>query len=54
MRAGCVLPGVREVQVLRDEEAMARLSGLPHDGVVFSGDALSWHGVDIVPEIGQD
>jgi hypothetical protein len=54
MRARCVLPNVREVQVLRDEEAMSCLSGLPHDGVVFSGDALSWHGVNIVPEIGQN
>ena len=54
MRARCVLPYVREVQVLRDEEALTSLRGLPHDGVVLSGDALTWHGVNIVPEISQN
>src|SRR3972149_1231692 len=53
MRARRVLPDVSEVQVLRDEETMACLCGLPHDGVVTPGDVFRWHGVNVVPHLGE-
>jgi len=52
MRARCVLPDVGEIQVLCDEEASFCLSGLPHDGVVFAGDAFRWYGIDVMAQLG--
>jgi len=50
MGTRCVLPDVREVQILRDEEALPCLSCLPDDGVAAPGDVLRWHGVNVVPQ----
>jgi len=48
MRPRCVLPYVRDVQILCDEEASTCLGGLPHDGVVSPGEVFRWHGVNVV------
>ena len=54
MRPRCVVPDIREIQILCDEEALACLGGLPHDGVVSPGDVFRWHGVNVVPPRSKD
>ena len=50
MRARGILPDIREVQILCDEEALTCLGGLPHDIVDSRGDVFRWHGVNVVPQ----
>jgi hypothetical protein len=50
MRSGCILPRIREIEVLRHEEPTGSVSGGPHDVVIPSGHVLLTNGVDIVSE----
>jgi hypothetical protein len=53
VRAGCVLPGIGEVQILGDQETAVGLSGLPHEIVVLTGELFIRNGVDVVAKFSQ-
>jgi len=47
VRSGRILPRVREIEILRDEESAGSLRGGPHDIVLPPGEVLIRNRVDI-------